>query len=292
MSNYLAITYLFDVHHRIFYGYILVAFVIATIFFREALKIQLSKKILLHPSAKLDYVYFMITGFIKVAIILPLLIGVNEVTFWFVITFKDFFGYHSAINISVEMLMLSYTLTLFIVSDLSRYWLHRLLHRVPILWRFHRIHHSAEVLTPITFYRVHPLENVLFGLRYALVTGFVTAVFVHFFGAGSRAIEFLGANILVLIFSVLGSNLRHSHIPFSYPKCLEKWFISPYQHQLHHSTKYLHRNFGSFLAIWDRLFGTLVTGKKKNIVFGLPKEKVKHSILGAFLNPIFKGVRL
>ena len=292
MSDYIAINYLFDVQHRVFYGYLLVAFLIAFVFFRTALKEQLSKKVLLHPSAKLDYVYFLLTGFIKVAIIIPLLIGVNEVTFWFVIKLKDFFGYHSAIDISTEMLMISYTIVLFVVSDFSRYILHRLLHSVAILWRFHRIHHSAEVLTPITFYRVHPLENILFGLRYALVTGFVTAIFVYFFGAGSRAMEFLGANILVFAFSIIGSNLRHSHIPFSYPQWLEKWFVSPYQHQLHHSTKYLQQNFGSFLAIWDRVFGTLVTGKKKNIVFGLPKEKVKHSILGAFLNPIFKGVRL
>ena len=292
MFDYLAITYFFDEHQRIFYGYFLLAIVIAFLFFREALKKQLSAEVLLHRSAKLDYVYFLIMGVIKVMLIVPLIIGVNKVTFWFMLKLELIFGHMSVINISWEMLMLSYTITLFIVSDLSRYWLHRLLHAVPLLWRFHKVHHSAEVLTPITFYRVHPLENILFGLRYALVTGFVTALFIYLFGAGVKAVDFLGVNILVFAFSIVGSNLRHSHIPFSYPKGVEKWFVSPYQHQLHHSTKYLHRNFGSFLAVWDRLFGTLVTGKKKNIVFGLPNEQVNHSILGAFLNPIFKGVKL
>ena len=292
MSAYLAWNYFFDVHQRVFYGYLFVAFLIAFVFFREAFKEQFSKKVFWHKSAQLDYVYFVLSWFVKILFIVPLLIGVNEVTLWLLLRLNEFFGYMPRIRISKELLLLSYTLVLFVLSDLSRYWLHRLMHSVKFLWRFHRVHHSAEVLNPLTFYRVHPLESFLFGLRYALVTGFITAVYVYFFGAGIRAIEFLGANVLVLLFSIVGSNLRHSHIPFSYPKGLEKWFVSPYQHQLHHSTKYLHRNFGSFLAIWDRVFGTLVTGKKKNIVFGLPKEKVSHSILGAFLNPIFKGVKL
>jgi sterol desaturase/sphingolipid hydroxylase (fatty acid hydroxylase superfamily) len=284
--------YFVDIHQRIFYAYLIIALLIAFLFFRKALKEQFSKEVLLHKSAKLDYVYFIVSSFIKVLLILPLLIGVNEVTLWILLRLNDYFGYLPRIRVSKEVLLGSYTLVLFLLSDLSRYGLHRLMHKIKFLWRFHRVHHSAEVLNPLTFYRVHPLENILFGLRYALVTGAVTAVYIYFFGAGIRAIEFLGANVLVFAFSILGSNLRHSHIPFSYPKGLEKWFVSPYQHQLHHSTKYLHRNFGSFLAIWDRIFGTLVTGKKENIVFGLPKEKVNHSILGAFLNPIFKGVKL
>ena len=292
MSDYLAWNYFFDIHQRVFYGYLLVAFLIAFFFFRKAFKEQFSKEVLWHKSARLDYAYFILSFIVKIALIIPLLIGVNEVTLWIVLRLNEYFGYLPRVRVSREILLLSYTLVLFMVSDFSRYWLHRLLHSVPFLWRFHRVHHSAEVLNPLTFYRVHPLENFLFGLRYALVTGLVTAIFIYFFGAGIRAIEFMGANILVFTFSIVGSNLRHSHIPLSYPKVLEQWLVSPYQHQLHHSTKYLHHNFGSFLAAWDRMFGTLVTGKKRNIVFGLPKEEVRHSILGAFLNPIFKGVKL
>ena len=292
MSDYLAWNYFFDVHQRVFCGYLFVALLVAFFFFRKAFKKQFSKEVLWHKSARLDYIYFLLSFIVKIALIIPLLIGINEVTLWIVLRLNEYFGYLPRLRVSREVLLLSYTVVLFIVSDFSRYWLHRLLHLVPFLWRFHRVHHSAEVLNPLTFYRVHPLENFLFGLRYALVTGLVTAIFIYFFGAGIKAIEFMGANILVFAFSIIGSNLRHSHIPFGYPKWLELWLVSPYQHQLHHSTKYLHHNFGSFLSIWDRIFGTLVTGKKKNIVFGLPKEEVSHSILGAFLNPIFKGVKL
>nr|WP_216092588.1 sterol desaturase family protein [Candidatus Marithrix sp. Canyon 246] len=49
--------------------------------------------------------------------------------------------------------MVLFTLSLFIFSDLTRYLLHRLLHSIPILWEFHKVHHSAKVLNPFTFYR-------------------------------------------------------------------------------------------------------------------------------------------
>ena len=57
-----------------------------------------------------------------------------------------------------------------------------------------------------------------------------------------------------------GANLRHSHVKLKYPSFLEYIFISPHQHQIHHSDNPIHfnKNMGSKLAIWDWLLGTLV----------------------------------
>ena len=277
------------------------ALFVALLFFwkqKSVLSKQFSKEVLLHPSAKLDYVYFIVVSLVKVMMIVPLLIGVNDVALWLVVMMQEYLGYVERIRLSREWLLAAYTLTLFVVSDFTRYWLHRFMHTVPLFWRFHRVHHSAEVLNPLTFYRVHPIENLLFGLRYALTTGFVTALFVYFFGAGIGLVEVLGVNVLVFVFMLIGSNLRHSHIPLSYGKMLEKWFISPAQHQLHHSRAFTHRNFGSYLAVWDRWFGTLTLSKGKSkqaLDFGLPtteKDKTTHSLIGAFLNPFYKGIKL
>lgn len=276
------------------------ALLITLLFFRHqrsVLKEQFSRKVLLHDSAKLDYIYFVMVSVIKILIIVPLVIGVNDVILWMVLLLQDTFGYLERIRVSKIWLLTSYTLVLFVINDFTRYWLHRLMHSVPLLWRFHRVHHSAEVLNPLTFYRVHPAENILFGLRYALTTGFVTAVFIYFFGAGIGLMEFMGVNVLVFLFLIIGSNLRHSHIPLSYGKHIEKWVISPYQHQLHHSKQYTHTNFGSYLAVWDRLFGTLVSKEKEKIkneklTFGLSNETVTHSLTGALLNPFIKGIKL
>ena len=69
--------------------------------------------------------------------------------------------------------------------------------------------------------------------------------------------------ILTFIFFATGANLRHSHIPLGYPPALEKIFISPYQHQMHHFYTFQKEgvNFGSKLSIWDGLFNTLVPSK-------------------------------
>jgi len=58
----------------------------------------------------------------------------------------------------------------------------------------------------------------------------------------------------------LGANLRHSMIPISYGR-LEKLFISPLQHQLHHGKTTSRKNYGSMLAIWDRMFNSWLPGK-------------------------------
>ena len=64
-----------------------------------------------------------------------------------------------------------------------------------------------------------------------------------------------------------GATLHHSHIWLTYGRMLEHVFISPAQHQVHHSTDPQHydRNFGTMLALWDWLFGTLyvIKGKEK-----------------------------
>jgi len=297
MFEYLGFEYFFDSGKRVYWLYLCSALLVAILFFwkqSNILKTQFSKEILWHDSAKLDYSYFVIVSVVKILFLIPLLIGVNEVVLWMVLFLQETLGYMERIRMDKVWLLSSYTLVLFVLNDFTRYFLHRLMHAVPLLWRFHRVHHSAEVLNPLTFYRVHPVENILFGLRYALTTGAVTAVFIYFFGAGIGLVEFLGVNVLSFVFLLFGANLRHSHIPLSYGKKLEKWFISPFQHQLHHTRIYAHRNFGSYLAVWDRWFGTLTLAKSKStpLDFGLPTGETTHSLLGAFINPFYKGIKL
>ena len=89
--------------------------------------------------------------------------------------------------------------------------------------------------------------------------------------------------MLVFIFNVLGANLRHSHISISYWRWLENIFISPAQHQIHHSVeaKHYNKNYGAILAIWDNLTKTLYfSDKQQNITFGLvEKQSIKEQEL-------------
>lgn len=300
MFDLFGLDYFVDGSKRIFWLYLVSALMIALLFFwkqRAILKMQFSKEVLWHPSARLDYLYFGVMGIVKTLLLLPLLVGVNEVALWMVMVIQEVFGYVERIRVDRIWLITGYTTMLFVFNDLTRYWLHRWMHTSSLLWRFHRVHHSAEVLNPMTFYRVHPIENLLFGFRYALTTGAITALFIYFFGAGIGVVEIFGANMIVFIFMLIGANLRHSHIPLRYPKRIEKWLISPYQHQLHHTTRYSRYNYGSTLAVWDLWFGSLLYSKDLTYIdeplrFGLLDEQPTHSLVGAFFNPFYKGIKL
>ncbi|PIE45651.1 MAG: sterol desaturase [Gammaproteobacteria bacterium] len=231
----------------------------------------------LHPSAVLDYHYFIVAGLIKTYLVVPLIISAKSIVLWVNQACLDTFGIVYLPSVSSETVMVLYTLTLFIVSDFSRYWLHRAMHSIPLLWTFHKVHHSAEALNPATFYRVHPVENFLFGLRYAVVVGGVTGVFIYLFGAKVQLYDILGANALLFTFNFIGGNLRHSHIELSYPAIMEKLFISPRQHQLHHSYHFTRFNYGGYLAIWDTIFDTLkASAEATRSPYGLGEEGNRH----------------
>ena len=199
---------LFSPSKRIYWQYILSSLFIALIYLltlekkvaKKEMKLNLSHKLWLHKSAILDYKYFILSFFIKVLLILPFVFSVQEITIFVYEFLLDDFGYMKINTFSHFQVIVLFTGTLFLVSDFTRYWLHRLLHTIPFLWEFHKVHHSAKVLTPLTFYRVHPIENVLFGLRYTFSIGIVTGVFIYFFGAMIGIYEILGTNIFLYIF--------------------------------------------------------------------------------------------
>lgn len=180
-----------------------------------------------------------------------------------------------------------YSVVLFVVWDASRFALHWLVHRVPALWAFHQVHHSAEVLTPLTFHRIHPVESVLYELRGVIATGVVTAGFFWVFRDAATDWQLLGVPAIGLGLNLFFGNLRHSHVWLRFPFGLERWFLSPAQHQLHHTPELAHKNLGTWLAIWDRLAGTLVIREAPPRRFGLPDGERNHSddLVSAWFGP-------
>jgi sterol desaturase/sphingolipid hydroxylase (fatty acid hydroxylase superfamily) len=299
MNDFYAFEYLINPDKRLYWGYLLSSLFIGIIYFyitKKNSRLITSSKLWLHPSAKLDYYYFFLSYFINILLLIPFILSAKTIAFWVNKFLYKQFDYFDNSFFSYSEIIFLYTITLFLVSDFTRYWLHRFLHTIPFLWEFHKVHHSAKVLTPITFYRVHPVENFLFGLRYSLSIGIVTGVFIYFFGAMIDIYLVLGVNVFLFFFSLIGSNLRHSHVPISYGRFLEKWFISPKQHQIHHSRKHFDKNYGGYIAIWDRIFGTLCLSNSVRVMkFGLRVEQMKDYlslkdlILRPFINLVKKG---
>lgn len=235
-----------------------------------ALRELFSPRIWWHPSARLDYALFVLNPLVRSLLLVgglsmvPVALAVADLL-------KGGWG-ASSLYLSDWQVAALFTSALFIADDFTRYWLHRFLHRIRALWALHRLHHSAEVLTPITVYRMHPLESGLYSLRMVVTQGLVVGVFFYLFGMRLSAWEVAGANLFTYAFNMAGSNLRHSHVWLSFGPWVERIVISPAQHQIHHSDRPEHfdRNFGSFLAVWDWLFGTLVLARGQVVTgFGL-----------------------
>lgn len=131
--------------------------------------------------------------------------------------------------------------------DLATYWFHRLSHRMPVLWRFHRVHHSDTTLDSSSYFRSHPIEVLFwFGSTPILVAGI--------FGLDSIVIGFY--YLVLTPFLVL----EHSNLRF--PAWMEKTFglifTTPNLHKIHHDQDqhFTDSNYADIFIFWDRLFGT------------------------------------
>lgn len=189
----------------------------------------------------------------------------------------------------------AFPVVLFLAWDLSRYVVHRLMHEIPWLWELHQVHHSAEVLTPLTFHRVHPLEGVIYGLRGALVTGGVTGLAFWLARGQASDLTLLGVNAAGLVMNSLTGNLRHSHVWLRFPAPIERWLLSPAQHQLHHSASPGEDrcNYGTWIALWDRLGGSWVASPEAPPErFGVHGER-NHGddLVSAWFGPLWALVR-
>jgi sterol desaturase/sphingolipid hydroxylase (fatty acid hydroxylase superfamily) len=145
------------------------------------------------------------------------------------------------------------------VADFCTYWVHRLHHEVQVLWPFHKVHHSAEVLTPITAYRKHPVYDVFSAVAKAVPAGALQGLVLFLLVGKIEFVTLGGANFVYFAFNILGSNLRHSHIWLDFGPVFDRVFISPAQHQIHHSRAPIHfnKNYGEIFALWDWMFGSL-----------------------------------
>lgn len=175
------------------------------------------------------------------------------------------------------------TVALFLAYEFA-YWLdHWLSHKVPLLWEFHKVHHSAESLSLLTNFRVHPVDTIIFYNLVALVTGVVAAIVSHALGGSVDMLAIGGSNLLVHLSSVLFTHLQHSHIWVGFGPRWGRIILGPAHHQIHHSTDQRHydRNFGASLALWDRLFGTFHRPAAQRDVHRFGAERMGHDPHGA-----------
>ena len=142
----------------------------------------------------------------------------------------------------------------FITIDFIFYWYHRCSHRVRFLWAVHMNHHSSEEM------------NFSVSLRQAWFGPLTKIPFFMFMPLlGFDPIITAAAGIILTLWGVLGHTQWINRLG-----PLEYIFVTPSAHRVHHGSneEYLDKNYGNFLIIWDRLFGTFADEKSK-VVYGI-----------------------
>jgi sterol desaturase/sphingolipid hydroxylase (fatty acid hydroxylase superfamily) len=255
-------------------------------------------RIFLHPSAVLDFKFYLVNGMLlrlmrigDIALALIALLAVSETVR---ATIELALG-RSAPKAAPELdVQVCFTILAFLCVDSARFWSHYLFHRVGLLWEFHRIHHAAEVLTPITNNRIHPIEYLATLLLETLALGCLSGCFAAFYSSNVSGLTIMSFGA-IRFFYHLYSNLRHSHIPLGFGRFVSRVFCSPVMHQLHHSADPRHRdkNFSFAISAWDTLIGTLyVPARGERFPIGLTDDDGPgiQTLWSIYVQPIRKVI--
>jgi sterol desaturase/sphingolipid hydroxylase (fatty acid hydroxylase superfamily) len=212
----------------------------------------------------------------------------NALSTVFVQLFNDFLGLFGMTN-----LMAIYVgnfpawvqlLIIFVIRDFMQWNIHRLLHRTPWMWEFHKVHHSTEAMGFAALMRYHFMENIIYrSLEYLPLA---------MMGFGIS--DFFIVHIFTLVFGQFGhSNLYINIGPLKYI------LNGPQMHLWHHAKVFpashpKGMNFGITLSVWDYLFKTNYQPfDDENLPIGLPDEAepLPHDFIGQSLQPFRKAFR-
>lgn len=149
-----------------------------------------------------------------------------------------------------------------LAADLVQYWFHRSYHEVPLLWRFHAVHHSAKTMDWLAGSRQHLLELI------CTRVGVLGALYVLGFQKGV-----MDTYIIIVGFQAV-FNHANVHLPWGPLKYL---IVTPDFHHWHHSsdTVAIDRNYAAHFAFLDHLFGTAIKGQQ-----GFPE---KYGVQGDYM---------
>ncbi len=157
-----------------------------------------------------------------------------------------------------------------ILSDLLIYWGHRLQHKYDFLWRFHKVHHTAEILDWLAAHREHPIDSIytvgIINLP-ALVFGFD-----------------LNTIAIIVAFRGLWAIYIHSNVRLPIGK-LKMLIGSPELHHWHHDKERDRGNYANISPLMDILFGTYVCPSHEPDHFGI-KEQFPTTYMGQMLRPV------
>ena len=292
---------------QIYWLYLLCSFLIALLIYlvkfnrievkSSFLEYCFPKEVFLHDSAILDYQNYLPIMLFKSLIITPIstVVSAKFIASLVSTSLYQFTGTTTIFPVSEPQHWHHFAFSLFLILtiDFGYYYNHYIRHKISVLWEFHKIHHTAEALTPFTLFRHHPLDYLIQTLTVALFSGLAIGLWTYLFGNQMEVLYLNGIPLVLFIFYITG-NFRHAHIWLPFPYWISHIFISPAQHYIHHANdpKYYDANYGKIFAIWDWMFGTLYVPKTfEKLDLGLPNNEAKifNTVTKFYLQP-FRAV--
>lgn len=168
--------------------------------------------------------------------------------------------------------------------DFSFYVAHVAMHKIPLLWRFHRVHHSDPAVDVTTTIRQHPGEGVI---RYLFLAAFAIPIGVT-----------PSAFAIYRLWSALVGLIEHANLRLSprIDNALSLVFTWPNVHKIHHSrdVRFTNTNYSNLVSIWDRLGGTFTPARKgADISYGLDglDDEGTQTLAGLLVLPFRKQGR-
>jgi sterol desaturase/sphingolipid hydroxylase (fatty acid hydroxylase superfamily) len=262
---------------------------------RTVVRALFPRGILGNASFRLDALFFLISPFVYGALGNWLIIPYLSIEYGTQDCLTALFGTRASIGLSARGMFLLDALVFFFFYELA-FWLdHYISHNVPLFWEFHKVHHQAEVLTPMTITRCHPIDMIKFLNVVALIVSLALGTSDYIF-LGSSHSNALPLPIIMVASYYLFGHLQHTRLWIPFRGVFGRVFISPAHHQIHHSTSpaNFNTNLGLVLAIWDWIFGTLrmPEREREHLHFGIEGASEPHGARGSLLAPITRSAVL
>jgi len=150
-------------------------------------------------------------------------------------------------------------ISIMVLDLIAQYIVHIFLHKIPVMWRLHIVHHSDKNVDTSTGTRHHPIDFII-RETFALVAVILMGMPISFY-------------FFYRILSILFTYFTHANIslPLGLDKGLSYIIVTPNMHKFHHHFEmpWTNTNYGNMLSIWDRIFGTFVYGDLAKIQYGI-----------------------
>jgi sterol desaturase/sphingolipid hydroxylase (fatty acid hydroxylase superfamily) len=253
----------------------------------------LPKRIYTHPSARVDIgLYLLDKGMMPIWILAFLGSVAPFVEHNTIKSVQWAFGASPLLTPTIGWRLLYGAVTV-LIADMIFFFTHYMMHKTEIGWAIHKVHHSAQVLTPLTRPREHFIAGPVWALGPAIGLSISGGIFAWAFNGDITRITIMNVGIFSLLYALNG-NFRHYHVSFRYPRWLEYWLQSPGMHHTHHSylEKHWDTNLGLVTSIWDRMFGTLyIADRYEETPWGLsPHDQSQYTTLSDNLITPFREI--